>query len=262
MTTTAKTIDSIGDVACPQAGCVNGWLTTRTRTAEMGRDEYGLSSGQCHRCKGTGRVVVARPPQIACGDLPDPSGLIAWVIADPDEDTHRLVYADYLDEQEQHQRAEYIRSSINWPSMSFVTLTQSPDPFPLMGLVPGEPQIQYTGNDRPDSHWAWGETDDGCAIIDCARGLRYIYDRGFCSRVRCTWQEWCEHGDALRKREWVPHVTLTTRPQIYWSTEAYPNTGKSLYRIAGREFTDQTIGITEPMILARRWPGTTFTLPA
>src|SRR5215216_5077956 len=38
--------------------------------------------------------------------------LLAAIYANPDEDTPRLVYADWLDEHDQPERAEYIRVQI------------------------------------------------------------------------------------------------------------------------------------------------------
>lgn len=37
------------------------------------------------------------------------AALLAGILARPDDDTPRLVYADWLDEHEQHERAEFIR---------------------------------------------------------------------------------------------------------------------------------------------------------
>lgn len=42
----------------------------------------------------------------------DELAFLAAIAADPDEDTHRLVYADWLDEQDRHDRAELIRVQV------------------------------------------------------------------------------------------------------------------------------------------------------
>jgi len=44
--------------------------------------------------------------------MSDEDALLAAIIADPDEDTPRLVYADWLDENGQEERAEFIRLQI------------------------------------------------------------------------------------------------------------------------------------------------------
>src|SRR3990172_3974329 len=44
--------------------------------------------------------------------MSDGTALVAAILAEPDEDTPRLVYADWLDENDQPEWAEYIRLQI------------------------------------------------------------------------------------------------------------------------------------------------------
>src|SRR5262245_47923625 len=54
------------------------------------------------------RVARDGPPGIL-GVMSDESRFIVAMAADPDDDTPRLVFADWLDEHGQHDRAEFIR---------------------------------------------------------------------------------------------------------------------------------------------------------
>ncbi|QEG28317.1 hypothetical protein GobsT_30940 [Gemmata obscuriglobus] len=230
MTTAAKTSDIIGELPCSDTRCAKGWITTRTRVAEMERGEYNLSKWRCSKCDGKGIRVVARPPQIACGDLPDPSGLLAWISADPDEDTHRLGYADWLDEHEQHQRAEYIR------------LCCAP-----AGSLPHTTRV--------------GELfDDLFQRLPPSYCLKDMH-RGFIKRIVCPWERWRDHGDDLRSREWVPLVELTTQVVFDEAVEEFWDTH---VRVAGRDMatiiSPHDGSRMDAQILERRWLGTRFIL--
>ena len=44
----------------------------------------------------------------------DGTALLAAILAHPEEDTPRLLYADYLQEQGDDERARFIRHGIRW----------------------------------------------------------------------------------------------------------------------------------------------------
>src|SRR5262245_16884034 len=46
------------------------------------------------------------------GVMPEDTGFLRAIACDPDDDTARLAYADWLDERDQHNRAEFIRAQI------------------------------------------------------------------------------------------------------------------------------------------------------
>lgn len=51
----------------------------------------------------------------------DQQSFLAAIISEPDEDTHRLVYADWLDEHGDPDRAEFIRVQCEWERLKFVS---------------------------------------------------------------------------------------------------------------------------------------------
>lgn len=153
------------------------------------------------------------------------------IAAAPDDDGPRLVLADWLEERGQNgdaERANFIRESIRWPHASFARLTSAADPFPLLGLTPGEPQEVFGWDDdgKPATvyrTWMWGETDEmGCVIQDLGRRMDYKVDRGFVSAVRCPCSAWLAHAAAII--EAVPmlgEVRLSDKEpeeRIYWDS--------------------------------------------
>src|SRR5215831_15748339 len=65
--------------------------------------------------------------------MSDEDALLAAIAAHPDEDTPRLVFADWLDEHDRHIRAEFIRVQIEieqkWATLSRRQLDQHVDLF-------------------------------------------------------------------------------------------------------------------------------------
>jgi uncharacterized protein (TIGR02996 family) len=41
--------------------------------------------------------------------MSEAQSFLSAIVAEPDEDAHRLVFADWLDERGEHDRAEFIR---------------------------------------------------------------------------------------------------------------------------------------------------------
>jgi uncharacterized protein (TIGR02996 family) len=133
------------------------------------------------------------------------SGFLQAILAEPDNDAHRLVYADWLDEQGQGDRAEYIRVEVRLAACSpadeeypdllerqrevLATTWQHSPPAPV--LPPG---VAFRGN--------WYDN-----------GVHYpsVYQRGFplfaCDSL--TEGEFTR-DQALRLRDALPEVVRTT----------------------------------------------------
>lgn len=148
--------------------------------------------------------------------MSDGEYLLRAIIDEPAVDAHRLVYADWLDEQGQGERARYVRESIAWPAASFVALTRR-DPFLLLGMEPGPP-VPVSGWDDDGKPrqvmrtWVWAESDDmGLIVHDLGRDLCYCVDRGFVSAIRCPLKAWLSHGPGIVLAHPVESVKLTRR---------------------------------------------------
>lgn len=96
--------------------------------------------------------------------------LLAGVIANPDDDAPRLIYADWLEENGELERSEYIRSMVNNPTTKH------------SGLFAGD-------------YYPW-------------KGV-YIKHRGFIDEVRCTTADYMQHCHAIAAKHPVRKWVLT-----------------------------------------------------
>lgn len=123
--------------------------------------------------------------------MTDRDALLAAIRADPDCDTARLVFADWLQEQGEEARAEFIRAQI-----TFENTENEADAFEL--------------DER-----AWRLWQANYAKWEGASGLsnwitRRSLCRGFIESVTCTAADWLKHADAILAQHPVQNVTLTT----------------------------------------------------
>ena len=122
--------------------------------------------------------------------------LLAAVIAAPDDDLPRLVYADHLEENGEHERAEFIRAQIElakWPVSHSVEIcaegsgrVNSPDDLRFADLMQSSQRLFYHHNEDwfPDIHTAidWRATT--------AAKPSALIRRGFVSCIHCTTADW------------------------------------------------------------------------
>ncbi len=175
------------------------------------------------------------------------AALLAAIIANPDEDTPRLMYADALDERGEPgdaERAEFVRVQCGVESNPG---TRSPETLLL------EHGDEY--------HDAWFHP-----IVPCLNPeTRYRADapqyagvglpvRGFIASVTCTAADWLTHGDAIRAAQPVTRVVWTvgdnaTYLRIYELYEAKH----------GLRLDSANVPLSE--VAADLWPGVAFELP-
>jgi len=138
---------------------------------------------------------------------------IADIIANPEDDTPRLIYADWLEEHGQHERAEFIRLQIakgdlpyrlqyridkhGWRSL--FGIRQALDPWITTHR---ERTGQYPG-------YSWGscESPTGSGLYKCGAGevwieqkplFKIVARRGFVAEITCALADWC--GEACPGR--------------------------------------------------------------
>jgi uncharacterized protein (TIGR02996 family) len=112
-------------------------------------------------------------------------GFLRAINEEPDEDAHRLVYADWLDDNGQPERAEFIRVQCALPRMA-------PDDPRRPGLAARE-QALYDAH-----HRAWRDE-----LADWARPRAYglhTFRRGFVAHVLCTARQWLKGAGTLLRR--------------------------------------------------------------
>ena len=111
------------------------------------------------------------------------------ILADPDADGPRLVYADWLDDQGEHARAEFIR--VQWPPL-----------FSLPADVPQAATLRATASVLLEEHRvAWGEPLAGLAN-------RWDWIRGFPDIIRLDAKTLLTRGEELFASVPVRHVEL------------------------------------------------------
>lgn len=81
---------------------------------------------------------------------------IADIKANPDDDVPRLIFADWLEDQGEVERAEFIRAAVNDP-----------------------------GSWYPAARWA----DDYYNSLACRENLSLSWERGFVDHIRCSFSE-------------------------------------------------------------------------
>lgn len=130
----------------------------------------------------------------------DHPGFLADILANPDDDVPRLIYADWLEEHGWSERAEFIRVQCEL-DRNFVGYTYADrraledrehacrplwtrDPHTLRGTI---------GGDADERGWGWH------------------YARGFVEVVECPCQEWLAHGPALVRAHPIRKVRLSDK---------------------------------------------------
>lgn len=171
--------------------------------------------------------------------------LLAAVIADPDEDTPRLVMADWFDENGQPDRAEFIRVQCEIANLS--------DPIPPNTII--RVLTSDEANRRNALRRRERELKDPSDLTWHLRwpselsrkGWHYpvqVFRRGFVESVTCSAEDWLRVGNAVRIAQPVTRVELTTRPKMDWWV------GNSSAALAGDAEFECT-----------RWRGVRFKLP-
>lgn len=112
--------------------------------------------------------------------MSDGSALLRAILADPDDDAPRLIYADWIDENGDPARAAFIRAQI--------TLARLPQDHPDRDrLVQTERTLWKQNRD------AWKAWVPKWAHVD-------RFHRGFLEDIRCDAEDFIAHSDEVRSR--------------------------------------------------------------
>lgn len=222
--------------------------------------------------------------------MTDGEALLAAIIASPDDDTPRLVYADWLEENNQSKRAEFIRVQVE-----LAALPQAPAHDVLRGgndeailrelmewrkrwsatarklrdraqeILISFPAAKYL--DVPASLTKTHPHRDvapGQPVVRChgygVREVRLRFDRGFVAEVTSEAAEWLAHGDAIRSAHPVTRVTLTTQPDLQVLVPGvYSLPGENRWAATKLGDNEQWRDVAL-RLLHTEWPGVTFEL--
>jgi uncharacterized protein (TIGR02996 family) len=158
---------------------------------------------------------------------PDWPAFLNAIVAEPDEDTPRLVAADFLDENGNPDRAAFIRVQIALARLEAFAVNRSPEAEELHEVTQlevdalGKKERAFLGPFSVYPHlWAAEDCPELVRAVPSARtssplagfhveGVeRLHWHRGFVERVDCPAVEWLRQGTAVRKRNPVRGVVL------------------------------------------------------
>ena len=178
----------------------------------------------------------------------DEQALLAAVCAAPDDDLPRLVYADWLDEHGEPERAEFIRIGCELARMpELIDVEQSCTELEWAAIHPHHPKYTYELTDpknrvgvmrfkamnpalgalrererellRQGGNWLmWAGAVLSrwrCGNLwptDASDMSRIEFRRGFVEVVTCPAADWLAHADAILQAQPVRKVRLTTDP--------------------------------------------------
>lgn len=214
--------------------------------------------------------------------------LLRAILSDRDDDTARLVYADWLTDNDQQERAEFIRVQVELAAIP------DPPPEPSVGMRAASRSQRlaamhvwsmqwkakyYALRQRQRELWNYGQpgtwVDSIKPPFDCyqcideetiSRERRttdpvLIYRRGFPDRLRCTAADWLRHADAVF---WSPKQRIETYDP---ASDTYRNRRPRPFVVTAQpiERVELTTWAGHPEVLEDhyledRWPGIVFTV--
>lgn len=218
--------------------------------------------------------------------------LLQNILDNPDDDLVRLVYADWLEEQGQGDRAEFIRVQVElanrlagpagpvsleslwvqgdkkirdllWRERQllnanvFLWLGKMGDLFPI-----GE-TVVYSTNPPTRYHGGWSDGD-----MDINANFRC----GFIEEITCPWKSWRDHARIILACQPVQQVRLTSWPdvEVFHSHRSISTAGTSvLVALRGeRTYLGEPDSYVTPLrgidisdLLSKNWLGISFHLP-
>ena len=149
--------------------------------------------------------------------------LLANIIANPDDDTVRLIYADCLQEHEQEERAEFIRVQCEiarlerpgstadpkaYLDLNTMKAATPPDLARLIALRAREREILFNHHDAHQDRLRL----DWLSLDFAMTADSWKWSRGFVERIWIRAARWETHADRILAELPVRNVTLTTRP--------------------------------------------------
>jgi uncharacterized protein (TIGR02996 family) len=197
-------------------------------------------------------------------DSAEGAALVAAVVANPDEDTPRLVYADWLQDRGEDDRAEFIRvqckiARCQWCGGGGKINSQracvcKDANYPLRRRERELLRSHGAGWLGDLSDWraeAVGPTGVAWTVMVGTSAQHVIpveFRRGFVEQVTCSAEDWLSHGDAILAEHPVTRVTPSTDPRD----------------LDGLDGESRLVLQAETGLLVwkcDRWPGVAFTMP-
>lgn len=220
------------------------------------------------------------------------------VLADPGSDARRLEFASACEAAGERERAEFVRVQVelarlpasydHWREQARNQGSPSLEAIlPHVTLSGGSPEVRESlmANLRhfaelerrerellevgflkhlPGTFWRRGSEYGWWMGADRPMSLfAGLASRGFVAAVTCTAADFLQHGDAIREREPIERVKLTSRPHIHGIYQdgmaSVRLDGRGDYKKYAQDIIDDAVLLD---LLATEFPGIAFELPA
>ncbi len=149
----------------------------------------------------------------------DHDALLRAVLEYPDEDCPRLVFADWLDENEQHDRAEFIRLQCEISSIQSAAPTIGP-PESCSWLPKAARRVTELSRRERELHRC---SDHSLSPV--LPGVKTVCSRGFVSEIEISLAEFMQYSKSIFQSQPVTRVVLTDR-------EPHPGNGGIGWRVS------------------------------
>jgi uncharacterized protein (TIGR02996 family) len=196
------------------------------------------------------------------------AAFLAAIIADPADNSPRLMYADWLTEQGESARSEFIRVQCALAKHETAVL-QRGEGFPAPPMPEGfllfskREALQRREREllgRHEGQWLdWLKGVWGAEWIP-TRDITVSWRRGFVAAITLCAEAWLQHADALLKTAPLEEVTLTTWPEWVYGHR------QGSARLVGRGPFHSLrglygVGQVANRLLSAEWPRIKFNLP-
>jgi len=158
------------------------------------------------------------------GFTTDREGLLAAIIANTNDDGLRLIYADWLDENDDPEQAELIRIQIDYESNKGQYQCHQ-FMYSCGENCSSIDQLLQSGCDQCKKYASYEirrkELTDYICWKRGTDNLDFTYERGLPNEVRCTLADWMANGPEIVRQEPVTKVVLTDFDAQIWGPEEY-----------------------------------------
>ncbi len=142
--------------------------------------------------------------------MTDRESFIRMILAHPDDDGPRLVYADWLEEEGEADRAEFIRIQIESATIRHNGTEEDAECQTCALIKPLKERERELFEQSPQTHSWLGPVLDLVPMSAEWMPLLNWFRRGFVESVTCIAADWLTHADEILAAQPVTKVTLTT----------------------------------------------------
>jgi uncharacterized protein (TIGR02996 family) len=151
----------------------------------------------------------------------DGEAILRAILAEPEYDTHRLIYADWCEDNGQSDRAEFIRLQfwldrfvgmkaasgrfVRWRDLEFSADDRRREQELLCSFQTPPPEYPRPSGVRVEAYYAWA---GAVANLPDPDRTGWTFRRGFVAVIRCTLEAWRVYGPAATRTQPIERVRL------------------------------------------------------